>query len=199
MGTRNLTIVHKNGEYKVAQYGQWDGYPSGQGIGVLGFLSSGKLESLRKNAMKCSFITDEEYKDLVKDYTNADADKFFGKYPQFSRDTGSNILNLVADADDGLKLRDDYSFAADSLFCEWAYVIDLDKNIFQIYKEFNQTPLEASERFFGMVCERYANRKSSDVYHPVKLKKVFSLLDLPTIEEFLEELEPPCEGDESDE
>lgn len=25
MGTRNLTIVYSNGEYKVAQYGQWDG------------------------------------------------------------------------------------------------------------------------------------------------------------------------------
>ena len=28
MGTRNLTCVFKDGEYKVAQYGQWDGYPS---------------------------------------------------------------------------------------------------------------------------------------------------------------------------
>ena len=151
------------------------------------------------NALKCSFITDDEYRDLVKDYTNADADKFFGKYPQFSRDTGSGILNLIADADNGMKLRDDYNFAADSLFCEWAYVIDLDKNTFEIYKGFNQTPLEANERFFGMVCERYANRKASDTYYPVRLKKVFSLLDLPTIEEFLEELEPPDEGDESNE
>lgn len=25
MGTRNLTIVYSNGEYKVAQYGQWMG------------------------------------------------------------------------------------------------------------------------------------------------------------------------------
>jgi len=29
MGTRNLTIVTSNGKTKVAQYGQWDGYPGG--------------------------------------------------------------------------------------------------------------------------------------------------------------------------
>lgn len=38
MGTRNLTAVYLDGQYKVAQYGQWDGYPEGQGITVLTFL-----------------------------------------------------------------------------------------------------------------------------------------------------------------
>ena len=38
MGTRNLTVVFMDGEYKVAQYGQWDGYPEGQGITCFNFL-----------------------------------------------------------------------------------------------------------------------------------------------------------------
>ena len=38
MGTRNLTAVYIDGEYKVAQYGQWDGYPEGQGMTALTFL-----------------------------------------------------------------------------------------------------------------------------------------------------------------
>ena len=38
MGTRNLTAVYLDGQYKVAQYGQWDGYPEGQGITALTFL-----------------------------------------------------------------------------------------------------------------------------------------------------------------
>lgn len=30
MGTRNLTMLISDGETKVAQYGQWDGYPGEQ-------------------------------------------------------------------------------------------------------------------------------------------------------------------------
>ena len=36
MGTRNLTkVINEQGEVVVAQYGQWDGYPSGQGVNAL--------------------------------------------------------------------------------------------------------------------------------------------------------------------
>ena len=38
MGTRNLTMVISNGKTKVAQYGQWDGYPDGQGMTALSTL-----------------------------------------------------------------------------------------------------------------------------------------------------------------
>ena len=37
MGTRHLIAVMADGKYQVAQYGQWDGYPSGQGVSVLTF------------------------------------------------------------------------------------------------------------------------------------------------------------------
>lgn len=38
MGTRGLTQVILDGEYKISQYGQWDNYPSGAGVEVLDFL-----------------------------------------------------------------------------------------------------------------------------------------------------------------
>ena len=37
MTTRSLTAVKINGEYKIAQYGYYDGYPSGQGVTILKF------------------------------------------------------------------------------------------------------------------------------------------------------------------
>ena len=38
MGTRNLTKVIMNGDVVVAHYGQWVGYPAGQGITAFNFL-----------------------------------------------------------------------------------------------------------------------------------------------------------------
>ena len=38
MGTRNLTVVVKDEQVRVAQYGQWDGYPEVTGRGILKIL-----------------------------------------------------------------------------------------------------------------------------------------------------------------
>lgn len=38
MGTRHIIKVRKNGKDWISQYGQWDGYPTGQGIDVMEFV-----------------------------------------------------------------------------------------------------------------------------------------------------------------
>jgi hypothetical protein len=38
MGTRHLIEVKIDGELKVAQYGQWDGYLTGQGVNIADFI-----------------------------------------------------------------------------------------------------------------------------------------------------------------
>ena len=58
MGTRNLTAVMIDGEYKVAQYGQWDGYPSGQGLTCLHFLR----ETMDEDKFKAATPNKEEIK-----------------------------------------------------------------------------------------------------------------------------------------
>ena len=40
MGTRHLICVVSDNQYRIAQYGQWDGYPEGQGAAILEFLKS---------------------------------------------------------------------------------------------------------------------------------------------------------------
>ena len=61
MGTRNLTVVVKDGTHKIAQYGQWDGYPSGVGADILTFLADPtNVEALRSIADRVHFAAEEE-------------------------------------------------------------------------------------------------------------------------------------------
>ena len=64
MGTRNLTCVYKNGEYRVAQYGQWDGYPEGQGVTILEFLHRVNINEFRNAIDKCTWITEDEINEI---------------------------------------------------------------------------------------------------------------------------------------
>jgi len=197
MGTRHLICVVKNGEYKVAQYGQWDGYPDGQGLGILTFLQDSLDRTKFDNKInQLSFATEEELKQTwIEAGANPNeefvtmevSDKHKKLYPEDSRDTGSNILSLVQNSDRKLKLDNSLDFASDSLFCEWAYVIDLDKNTFEVYEGFNKSPLDKTERFYFLQEDnKYAkDHRKEDQYYPVKYVVNFSLDELPTEEEFL--------------
>lgn len=192
-----------NGEYKVAQYGQWDGYPSGQGLSILNFLQSDQLVAFKENLPKCSWISED---DIAKYWSEFGVNirengsvsyeiynKFSAKHPQLSRDTGADVLKIIASAPDGVKLRNDYGFSRDSLFCEWAYVIDFDKNTFEVYQGFNDKPLDKSERFYSEVLTQYS---SNNTYYPVKLLTSFDLSNLPSEDEFLKVCESPEDEDE---
>ncbi len=168
MGTRNLTVVVKDGKHKVAQYGQWDGYPSGEGLNCLRFLQKmDKQNFMQQLDTKVSWATPED----------VDA-----KHPYNSRDVAAEILQLIYDAQTNIKLIDNIEFGKNSLFCEYAYVINLDKDIFEVYEGFNIDKLEPTDLF-------YEEEVEEGEYFGVKLIKTYSLDALPTEEEFLEELE----------
>ena len=177
MGTRHLIAVVVDGQYKVAQYGQWGGYPSGQGVSILAFLQGVDLPAFTEKVRAAKFIPYPELEAL--------GERWLKVYPHQSRDVGSKILKIIADAKPGIGLRNSLPFAGDSLMCEYAYVIDLDSNQLEIFKGFNQEPLKAGERFYGME----GLEKSGD-YQPVKFVKTYSLGDLPDEKTFLADLEP---------
>ncbi len=186
MGTRNLTLVKKNNKYPVAQYGQWDGYPSGQGLTVLNFLKSWNRDEFEKNLDKTSFITDEDAKEMNENLekTGKEIEEL---YPALSRNTAAKVLQMIQDSPEGLKLSSSLNFAADSLFCEWAYLIDLDRNILGVYEGFNKEPLNESDHFYFLQNSKEAgDEKMGKDYFPVKLKASYSLSELPEQEEFLE-------------
>lgn len=131
MGTRGLTMVIHKREVKVAQYGQWDHYPSGQGRIMWSYLNENGIEKLKEGLEKCRFIVEGSRKD--KEINGMENWK--EKYPQLSRDVGGGILEMIAEnQEDIFWLSDQREFRNDNIFCEYTYIIDLDKNEFQIFQ-----------------------------------------------------------------
>jgi hypothetical protein len=134
MGTRNLTVVkNKAGQTKIAQYGQWDGYPSYSGIQALEFLrDEGNQALLEAKLDLVQFVGDEEVDTLYKQYETTDWENkaFLNDYPGLHRDTGIDILKVVANATAPIKSVDNTEFAKDELFCEGIYEVDFSTNKF---------------------------------------------------------------------
>lgn len=184
MGTRNLTIVQKNGEYKVAQYGQWDGMPNGNGLKVLGFARNLSNLPFRnefdEKVAAASYFTKNEIEDVYQKIREGTILDIENEYPQLCRNMGAGVLEFVCTSSLGVKLGNDINFAADSLFCEWAWVIDLDNNTFEGYKGFNDSnPLTPDDRFY------FLRDKEKDGYHAIRLIAKWELNNLPSNNDFL--------------
>jgi hypothetical protein len=144
MGTRHFIGVISNGKYKIANYGQWDGYPSGQGSAVIKFLSTVNIDTFKEKLNNCRYIERSELRQL---YINAGDDpenqsgfvslavgnRFREMYPSLSRDTGSDILNIVYNSDAEVPLWNCEDFLNDELFCEYSYIINLDDGTLRCY------------------------------------------------------------------
>ena len=138
MGTRGLTkVIDSNGVTKVAQYGQWDHYPEGQGLNVLSILTADRyaVEELELALDKCYFTTDEEREAIYADYNSKYPDtthmrKFGSMLPSFSRDTCSDILKVVRWSAGPVPLLDESDFEEDTLFCEGVYIVDYQSRKF---------------------------------------------------------------------
>lgn len=146
MGTRHCIIIRHEGENKVAQYGQWDGYFEGQGLKLLNILKSDEfsLEKLKRELEDVEFFkTDEELQDYIQEKSGVDlkgkrgiplseAEKIEEYAPEVDRSTGADILHLVHDGK-AKKLKDSSDFIYERLFCEFFYIIDLDEGKFESY------------------------------------------------------------------
>lgn len=135
MGTRHLTIVRIQDLTKVAQYGQWDGYPTGQGNTIAAFLKAVDLPKFKEQIQALGVYTEEEIKQAYIDAGAAPdgewismevADRVKEAHPALSRDHGAGILHLIHDGVvTKVLLKED--FKNDNIWCEYYYIIDLDK------------------------------------------------------------------------
>lgn len=134
MGTRNSTLVKLDGELKVAQYGQWDGYPTGQGETIQEFLRTADLEKFKEKLRNNLKVVDEkEATAFLKTigcengWLNQDQSDLFNKmYPAVSRDHGAGVLQIIYEGE-MTEIRLVPDFKEDGLMCEYWYELDLDK------------------------------------------------------------------------
>lgn len=163
MGTRHLVCAVLNNEFKIAQYGQFDGYPDCAGRGTCEFIQQNDMDKFKSCV---SELTEEtNLREILNQYgndgwMNLEQDrKFQENYPQYHRCTSAKIFDLVLNH--GVKKVSLYvEFGKDSLFCEYAYVLNLDNNTLEFYKGFQKEPHNSG---------RWAGQEGEEDYYPIKL------------------------------
>jgi hypothetical protein len=195
MGTRHLITICIDGKYPIAQYGQFDGYPERAGVNILNHLRTTSLYDIKAGALAAVPHTKETLRQVYIDLgidpdsewiSIEDGRKVNEAHPQLDRCMSANIIKFVADNGGSapFPVLLDLDFAQDSLFCEWAYVIDFDTNTFEVYKGFNHEPLTEGERFYKSNSDGQESC-SGNKYYPVKLVASFDLMNLPTNDSFV--------------
>ncbi len=203
MSTRGLVCVYSGGQYKAATYNHSDSYPSSLGVETLTFLNSIEPAELQKGLNHITSLSSPEIKNRWKALGVPDGahigyeeeEKFKNAHPLLTQVPGDELLKFIANCSSPTELASSLTFASDSLFCEWCYVVDLDKNTFEVFKGFNESPLESDERFFFLNKESYKDHRTNQ-YRPVKLVKSYQLNNLPDDDDFLFEVDPPDPDDE---
>ena len=200
MGTRHLTVVIKDNEIKLSQYGQWDGYFTYSGTKFLEFVKENlqtkskkkqkyRIETFGEKIDTLKKVDEKTYQEFItiKDKYGFDntlnksqfAIPFDIMFPQFSRDTGVRILDII-NRIQAYMFNPNYKFPVvlefDGVGCtEFVNVINIDTE--EIYMltthEFKGVPLPTCELVENVYEHHDCWYKSSirDIPSIAKIKK----------------------------
>lgn len=142
MGTRGLYGFRKNGEDKLT-YNHFDSYPDWLGRNVVKFCKETSIEDMNKIFDKIILVdenakpTETQIANCIKYYDGRVSTQSVEDWYCLLRDAQGN-LNVYKD---GLRyMIDSQEFIKDSLFCEFAYIINLDTNCLEFYLGFQKEP-----------------------------------------------------------
>lgn len=185
MGTRGAVGFILDGKEKIT-YNHFDSYPSGLGNEVLDFLHSipfnsfSDFKKFKKQVEELELIDErntptEEQKQKCRDAGTID----LGVGRQSEDDWYCLLRKAQGDlgqlTEIGLMI-DNSNFLKDSLFCEWAYIINLDTNKLEVYQGFNKTPNGAGR--YASQFIKYDHRDEIE-YYGVTLITEIGFFDLP--------------------
>lgn len=198
MGTRGLMAFAHNGEVK-AMYNHWDSYPSGLGevmqkwmLAQDGDFSVAIERFERLQAVQEDSEPTEDQKLALLRYLNLEVgNRTDGDWYNLLRDTQGNPTEAL---EAGFFV-DYFKFGEDSLFCEFAYVVDLDREVLEVYKGWQTTAHDAGRWAQGP--SRTLDYGSRNTYYPIKLIETYSLADLQD-SDLMEQLEKGLDSDEDE-
>lgn len=169
MGTRHLTCVVLDGDLKIAQFGRFDGYPHAAGLTVLDFLTNDTQDYFREHVRGLRWTNPDENETIA------------AKWPDVADEhthlLGARILHEV-NSRPVEPLVNSVDFGYNGHLCEWAYVIDLDRQVLDVYSGDPYTiPTE------GLWAAGPADKNFEHWHGGAHRVKTYPLDDLPTVEQ----------------
>lgn len=189
MGTRGL-VGFRVDDTDFLSYQQFDSYPSGVGQQVIdelkGLLTDFQVAELKDRVRSIRLVkeydepTEEEQQKYMETWENVSTGK---DWYSFLRECQGHIRKWY---DLGVMV-DSQKFIRDSLFCEWAYIVNLDTLKLEVYKGFQTKPNKG--RYKARKSKKWVPKyEGENFYYPCSLIAEFDFNDLP--EKMDEALEP---------
>jgi len=149
MSTRGLYGIRKNGIDK-ATYNHFDSYPDGLGWDVVRFCLDNDIDSLDRFFDLIELVNEndmptkeqvEHCTSLGLDDTNVSQKSLYDWYCLLRNMQGNfGMYQKMIDGRNKIYMIDNIDFIKDSLFCEFAYIINLDDNVLEFYSGFQHEP-----------------------------------------------------------
>lgn len=190
MGTRGLVGFYSNGETK-AMYNHYDSYIDGLGADVIKFLRTIRLDTLKDIVSKIKMVK-ENSKPSSKQISECKVEGTIDLNVGAQSETDWYCLlrnaqgNLFTYAKGFPYMLDGQEFIKDSLFCEYAYIINIDTNELEVYVGFQKKKQ-------SIKINRYMKgAKLTEGYYPCHLLTKLSfeqITSTPTTEEVVSTLQ----------
>lgn len=184
MSTRGAVGFVADGKWYVT-YNHSDSYPSCLGMEMLEFCKSiGKWSEVKEKVRKLKLVahgsipTDDEVRQYLPYYNrNVGNQNWSDWYCLLREAQGVEGLRGIIDGKINHMI-DNHTFLGDSLFCEWAYIIDLDEMLLRVYKGFNTKPIEDESTLPVDVLGDFYDA-GNEKYYAVRMLHAYRLNRLP--------------------
>lgn len=188
MGTRGLYGFRKGGVDKTT-YNHYDSYPDYLGEIMVRFCQNTSIKEMNEIFDRIVLVdnskrpTKTQIDECIKYYDGSVSEQSVDDWYCLLRETQGNP-NVYKH---GLKyMIDDHSFIENSLFCEYAYIINLDTNCLEFWVGFQTKPYTNN---------RYGTETHDNLgkYYPCKMVSYYPLDTEQTAQEIVDDMNKICE------